>query len=367
MKIGQVTVSYKPIRGGAEVYLDNLSKVLEEEGHKVRVYQPDTGIKEEKLLLSSNPDQPSGVRRVFPRLMRYNLSLFLEQRKNLRKEDLLIVHYPEHYPAVFWHKKNVVLTHGINWDFDTGLRRWQRETLAKIAFKYSWRFVANDTNFLRAMGVDIKPGEKMFEEVLPGRYFIPNCVDTEKFQKTTGIESLKKLNCIVVPRNLSKPRGVDLAVAAFEKIAEKVTDLSLVIVGSSLPVTDSQEFGEELLKKVKNSKFSERIIFLGSKGWEEMPDIYSSALLTVIPTRGNEGTSLSALESMSCGTATLTTGVAGLLDLPSEQVNTNVNDIAQGILKVLDNKDAISQKQQKLVREKFNLKNWKKAWLEVIN
>ncbi|OGY22862.1 MAG: hypothetical protein A2172_02890 [Candidatus Woykebacteria bacterium RBG_13_40_15] len=367
MRIGQVSISYKPILGGQEVYLDNLSKILKDNNHTIHVYQPDMGVDDPELFLTPNPNNPTAFQKLIPRLMRYNFLLLTHQLSNLRKEDLLIIHYPEHYLPVFWHKKTLVLTHGINWDFDPTAKKFQRKALAKLAFKFAWKFVANDTNFLRAMGVDIRPKEKMFQEVLPGRWFIPNCADTELFTKTAGIRELKKLNPVIVPRNFSKARGVDLAVDAFELIASKEPSLNLVIVGSNLPVPDSLDYGEQLLFKVKSSKFRDRIVFFGSKPWREMRDVYSSAVATLIPTRGNEGTSLAALESMSCGTATVTTSVAGLKDLPSVQIPPKPAEIAKAILNTIRNKDKIGIDQQKEVRGVYNIENWKNAWLKVIN
>lgn len=366
MKIGQVTVSYKPIVGGQEVYIDSLSKVFREAGNQVHIYQPDSGVKEDDLFLSPSPNNPKGLEKIVPRLMRYNMSLLTHQFRNLRKEDLLIVHYPEHYPAVFWHKRALVLTHGVNWDFDPPRKRSIKEFLAKVSFQRAWRFVANDTNFLRAVGVEIKPGEMMFEEILPGRWFIPNCVDTEFFVKTNGIEEIKQLNAIVVPRNLSEARGLHLAVEAFEILAESNPNLHLLIVGAAIPVPDSVKYGENLLKKIEESPVKARIVFLGSKPWEEMRDIYSSAILTLIPTEGNEGTSLAALESMSVGTATITTNVAGLKDLPSFQVEPEAEKIAEAIKDVLKKRELIARDQNAKVREHFNLQNWKESWLRVV-
>ena len=367
MKIGQITVSYKPLIGGQEVYIDLLAKVLRDVGHSVRIYQPDTGIKDKDLFLSPNPNYPKGLEKLIPRLMRYNFSLFTHQLKNLKKEDLLIIHYPEHYLPVAWHKKTVVLTHGINWELNSPLKRISREFLAKLAFERAWKFVANDTNFLRAMGLDIKPKEKMFQEVSKGRWFIPNCVDTEFFTVSRGLRQLKKLNPIIVPRNLSKARGVDLAVDAFELIADKYQELNLVIVGKKIPLPDSTAYFEKLVSKVDSSPYKHRIIFLGSKPWNEMKEIYSSALVTLVPTRASEGTSLAALESMACGTATVTTSVAGLRDLPSIQTEPNPSSIAAALEDTIKNREEIGAAQQIEVRKDFNLDNWKKAWLKLIS
>ena len=97
-----------------------------------------------------------------------------------------------------------------------------------------------------------------------------------------------------------------------------------------------------------------------------MPDYYSSALVTLIPTLRREGTSLSALESMACGIATVSTNVAGLADLPTVQCEPNETAVAQALQDTLRKRTEIGLSQQATVRRIFNIENWAHAWLEVI-
>jgi glycosyltransferase involved in cell wall biosynthesis len=99
----------------------------------------------------------------------------------------------------------------------------------------------------------------------------------------------------------------------------------------------------------------------------DMPKYYSSAYMTLIPTRGVEGTSLSALESMACGTPTVCTNVGGLPDLPAVLVSPAPQSIADGILATAADHDLIAARQQQKVHKVYNSENWGNAWLDIIS
>lgn len=359
MRIGQITTSYKPIRGGAEVYLDELNVIFKKAGHSVHVYQPNTGINSLEII-------PVKMRFMkLPNMLRYNLSL-IPYFKKIKQDDILIIHYPEHFWPFIWHPKTIVLTHGVNWEFNSKLRQLSRFLMAKLAYRFAWRFVANDTNFLREMGVDISPKEKMFERVGPSQYFIPNCIDINEFRPAPIPDDLKGEKFIIVPRNFTYPRGVDMAIMAMRQISLFDKEAKLLLVGDALPTDDSQKFKKRLIQLVDDLGLNEKVRFYGNHPHDKMPGIYSAGQITLIPTRGSEGTSLSALESMSVGTPVITTFVAGLKDLPSFQCDPNPDSIARAVIEVLKNRAKFSQSQSDQVKKIYNLDNWSKAWLEVI-
>lgn len=359
MKIGQITTHYLPIKGGAEVYAEQLNQIFSKAGHQVTVYQPDNGERSPNVV----PVTPRFKK--LPSLLRFNLTL-VPFFKKIAKEEVIVIHYPEHFWPFIWHPRTVVLTHGVNWEFNSKFRQLSRSLMAKFAYRFAWKFVANDTNFLREVGVKISPKEKMFEKVGSKQYFIPNCIDTNEFKQVSIPADLRNKKLIIVPRNFTYPRGVDIAVESMKIISKKDPSLLMLLVGDALKTKDSLEFKDRLTYLVKKLKLEEKVIFYGNRGRDEMPGIFSAGYITVIPTRGSEGTSLSALESMSVGTPVVTTAVAGLKDLPSYQCDPNPASVAEAILHVSQNRDRYSNDQSKVVREKYNTSSWTKAWLEVV-
>lgn len=362
MKIGHVSHAYKPISGGQETYLKNLYDVLAANGHDQRVYQLDTGFKDPEL-------------RNIPRLPRrlWNTSIerylnapimVIAHNKDLRYEEAIIIHYAFYQPWLLWHSNCIILSHGVEWDnptpsFGRRFRAWQCRLLYK---RFTKKMVVNDTNYLRAMGENIAPKEGMFKQVLPGVWFIPNCVNTDYFSRTSPLPEFKDQKIILVPRNLVRPRGVDLGLRAFAIFHKIHPDWKMVIIGDS---SDSA-YKNELKALTRDLGILDAVNFLGSIPWERMPGYYSSATITWVPTLWSEGTSLSALESMSCGTPVVSTDVGGLADLPCIQVPPEPQAMADATFHLLETLEETAASQKAETLKIHNLKNWSECWAQVV-
>jgi glycosyltransferase involved in cell wall biosynthesis len=359
MKIGHITYNYKPIIGGQEAYVDSLIGVLNGRGHRQRVYQKEGGELSELIV------EVPGSNWRLPQLISFNLGL-LTKRSLLKDEDVLVINYPEAFPSVSWHKNTVVISHGSTWT--RGARSdVARKMLARLAFKRATQFVANDTFVLRELGLGVAPRTRMFEEVSSGKWFIPNCIDTKLFSPGRSRPGLKEKNPIIVPRNLTYSRGVDLAVAAYAQFEKKHPDTTLCVVGDAIPgVRESQEFKARVLRHIQELDLQSKVVLLGHRSRDQMPGIYSSALFTLVPTRSSEGTSLAALESMACGTPVVSTDVEGLLDLPTLKCSASSESMAEAMEAVLKKREEIALEQRSEVIRGYNLNNWQKAWLKVI-
>ena len=363
MRIAQVSQHYRPIIGGQEVYIANLIRVLAGVGHETTVFQPDHGIKADDMI-------PVLRLRGIPRLIHgtepylFNLLLYLTQQSRLADFDLIIAHYAFSAWALRkFAKKTIILSHGIEWHLEN--MTWDdrvHERIAKSCFE-SFFHVVNDSHYLRHFGFDIKPGQGFFTEVSTGKWFIPNCVDIDHFQRTQGLTELKNRKIILVPRQITEDRGIDLAIKAFKMLSEKDSELTLCILGKQHPC----EYLRYLFDLIKKLDLGRRILFEPPVENSRMPHYYSSAVVTLIPTLRREGTSLSALESMACGTATVSTNVAGLADLPTVQVPPEAEAVATAIQDTIACSEAIGKQQQLSVNKTFNMSNWSKAWVEVIS
>lgn len=358
MRIAQLTFSYLPVTGGADAYVAELTRVLERAGHTVTVYQRDAGV-----------GGPGVVR--LPRLRRLSpgrqfwllpLTLPLHFRA-LARQDLLLAHYPNYALPVLWHPQVIGLSHGVTWDDapQSATGRFKRG-LARLAFRCCAGYVANDTFFLREMGVPLAPQEGMFDQVRPGRWFIPNGVDTAHFHPGEGDPELRRLNPILVPRNLYRNRGVHLAIRAFAEFRREHPETHLLIVGGS----GQPDYIAELHGLVDDLRLGGRVIFHGPVPWRDMPTVYSSAQLTLIPSTCGEGTSLSALESMACGTPVIATTAGGLLDLPTVHGPPTAEGLLQTLRETYPVREELGKTQREIVRRSFSFDRWAAAWLRVV-
>lgn len=359
-KIGHISTHYLPILGGQEVYIDNLVNGLPEHSHSV--FQLRQAKTPGKNPVAATVHQMKRHRRL-PPIVDMALGLTF-RRPQLSEMDVLVVNYPEYYRPVAWHPNVVVLSHGATWGDLTGNRREAKRTMSRDAMRHCAAYVFDDTFAMREIGLDVAPGTRYFEWIIDKAMFIPNCVDGNLFHPTAGIANLRRLQCICVPRNLSHGRGVDLAIRALRILVQKGRDLTLAIAGDSN--LGDVEYRRGLFDLTNELELTGKVLFLGMVANVRMRDVYSSCLMTLIPTRYREGTSLSALESMACGTPVVATNVEGLLDLPVQHCEPSPEAMADAVQGMLDRRDAAAAEQRKSANERFSMIRWRKAWGSVV-
>lgn len=361
MTIAHISMFYYPMYGGQETYIQALNNIFEANRIDVRVIQPK---------YSDLRNKPANVYYVpaIPFFKRFswfwfNLMIFLSKklkRESLINNDILISHYAIHYPVLRWHSKVIVVSHGVDWpNHPTTFFDKTKKKIAEGLLKDRCIIVANDTEFLRMIGLNITAQQKFFEEIQPGVWFIPNCIDIEKFK----FLKMNREKVILVPRNIRKSRGVHLAIEAFKLIHEKYPDFIMKIIGGPL----KGRYYEYCKDLIRQYSLEENINFCGHILNEKMVDIYNLSLVTLIPTISFEGTSISALESMACKTPVVSTNIGGLKDLPTYKVETTARSICNGLSYVIDNYETESEKQFTVTRKIFNTSNWSESWLKVIN
>ena len=104
------------------------------------------------------------------------------------------------------------------------------------------------------------------------------------------------------------------------------------------------------------------VVFRGPVPHHDLPAIYSSVRLTLIPSLCGEGTSLSALESMACGAATICTAVAGLKDLPGPHAPPEAAALARVMGEIYLHRLATADEQRRLVQAEYSLTRWRRSW-----
>lgn len=372
MRLAHVTFSYLPVRGGADVYLDQLRGVLAAAGHQQVVVQCAPGPNPQPPESSTDPDvlQVPIPQRLSPGrrfwLMAAALPLY---RSMLAEMDRLIVHYPLYCLPLSWHPGVVGISHGVTWDCGPmDAKNRLKRAIARRAFHGAMAFVANDTFFLREMGLPgpgPRPSEPPwrpapFTQAAPKRWYIPNCVDTGFFGPKPGPEPPTR--DILVPRNLYRNRGIRLAIDAFRQIAGRAAVGRLLIAGGQ----GDPGYRQELEAYVAKVDLRDRVLFLGSVDRERLLALYHECAVTAVPSLCGEGTSLSALESMACGTPVVATSVGGLTDLPCLHCSPQPDALAAAILLALERREELAAAQRQAVLAGFHLGLWAAAWRQAV-
>ena len=356
MKILSISMYYLPILGGQSTYISNLNRVFDKHGIKSFVLQRYSRFSAPNVIKLHH----------IPLLWKYidswfifNLQIFF-RRFFIRKFDIIISHYPFHYPVLAWHKRLIVLSHGLDWHQPpvSNPDKFRRYT-ANLMRKDTCCLVANDTYFLRYLGLNINPGEGFFTAIRKNKWLIPNCIDTNIFY---NFEQPRK-NRILVPRTVRPERGVHIAIEAFSYFVIRHPDFIMDIVGIYDP---RWNYFQRCTKLIDELGLDKKINFLGAVEWEKLPSFYNQSVITLVPTTEMEGTSLSALESMSCGTPVISSNAGGLCDLPTKKTALHAKELSEKMEEVLLDWDHYSSSQMERTRSTFNLGNWSEAWLRVV-
>jgi glycosyltransferase involved in cell wall biosynthesis len=357
MKILNVTMFYLPVLGGQSTYIQNLLNTFKENGHDPSVIQPFSEYNDRAVIkLKHIPF----IWKVVDSWFIFNWQIFFKQ-KILRKFDIIISHYPFHFPVLKWHKKVIVLSHGLDWHQPPiSAADKYREYTARLVKKNDCFVVANDSHFMRYLGINIPPAENFFKEVAINKWFIPNCIDTKVFYDFKQ----RRQKRILVPRTVRRERGIHLAIEAFYIFQKTHTEYVMDIVGIFDP---RWEYYQECLLLLKKFGITEKVKFHGGIPWKKLQSYYNQSMVTLIPTIEMEGTSLSALESMACGTPVISSNAGGLCDLPTLKATPDGKEIALKMEEVLKNWDTYSSTQMESTRNLFNLENWSAAWLKVVH
>ncbi|MDP8261886.1 MAG: glycosyltransferase family 4 protein [Candidatus Ancaeobacter aquaticus] len=359
MKITQVTMFCKGTVGGQETYAENIDKIMAERYDNtsiVQIYRK--GVKEKNVITLP---YTSRFNKCFSDAgwFLFNIDLMCN-KKYLKQSDILIVHYPFHYPAVSWHPRVIVLSHGIDWHHPqvTYADRYRMKT-ARMCRENSIPLVANDSAFLTYLGYNkTKIKDKNYQQIDKNVWFIPNCVDTGVFCPDN---SVSKEDSILVPRNIGHARGIHSAIEFFNVFHRKNNNFKMYIAGGPL----EGDYYQECFDLVKKYELEDNIVFLGFIHPDEMVSLYRKTKVTLIPSIEREGTSLSALESMACGTPVVSTDVGGLSDLPTIKTKNDPEHMSNAVNEVLDRYNYYQEKQVKCIEDVFNMKLWREAWYNV--
>jgi glycosyltransferase involved in cell wall biosynthesis len=367
-KVIHISTHYHPINGGQQIYIKNLINSFPEFNHVVMQLAVD-GVTYPENIIAIPASKLFGYKALqfyyFNHAVKIKIKDLILSGVFNPECDIVLCHYAFHLSSVRQFRNVIILSHGVEWDGPGSILRkiyhCHRYLINKFAIKNSSAsFVANDINYFKHLGYFASPAD-YFVQIDKNRWLIPNCIDIDRFCRARDEVSLLPKNSIIVPRNIVPQRGMDIVIKAFSKLRslENFKGYKLVIVGA---VYDKEYFNF-LKMLIANLGIDDGVVFYGSARPDEMPAIYSSAEMTVIFSLYREGTSLAALESMSCGTPVITSDVGGLKEIPS--VKSDENNLHLTMAYVLENKISIIGKQMVAVRDTYNFSNWKNGWKKV--
>lgn len=341
-----------PSFGGGERYALNVATLLKQFGFDVHFYQ--MGKTNASGEYYGFPVTMIPLQKDYSEFSYQVCDTFYELSKNY---DHVYYNTPELCSGKM--RNDAIMTcHGIWFDHDNypGAKfrsaKWFNH-LYKV-FAQPKKIVSVDTNSINTI-------RAFFPNLTDNMVYIPNFVDKNIFKPDFSQRDEKRLR-ILFPRRSQINRGSRILGDILENISSQ--DIDIYWVGEG----DAQD--TEIIKEL--SKRDNRLHYY-SVSFEEMPKWYQKCDITVIPTIACEGTSLSAIEALACGSALITTNVGGLSNIVLNGYNgilcePNAKSIAKAINDLIEDAELRLKYQQNAFESSdcFSLDNWKRKWVEIL-
>lgn len=375
---GYYNVKKDCLMGGGEVYLYDFAKFLLKEGHDVTIIQARDKKEEFEFdgikIKGFKPFlRLSGAKGIIERYGAFNLSW----KKHIDKDaDRIHLHDFLHgFPHA---KKDITATcHGITWD-NPFFTKWNSlgiqlrlyrafiRKIAKYSIKHLKKVVANDSFLLRFVQSEMPQYRDKIDVIY-------NYVNTDLFKPENKANIRKKYpknaKLIFYPRNFGYGRGAINSVNAMKIVAKKHPEAILLMIGEGPEKDTCKEF-------VKKHNLSNNVKFLGHVDhFKDMPGLFASCDMTIIPSVSTEGTSLSCLEAMATKKPVIVTNIGGLPDIVIDRFNglicrPNAESLAEKINTYLEDKQLMKKmalKGHEWVNKRHNYRLWCKKYKEALD
>jgi len=241
--------------------------------------------------------------------------------------DLIPIKYLEHYlPGI------------------RGKLRWeiQKRRLKKV------EAVITDSGYWREEIPNLSgfPKEKIF--VIPlaaGEEF--KRLEIKKL-RNLGVKEKYQLpdNFVLYVGDVNWNKNVEGLIKAFAKSKIKIQNLKLVLVGKAFEDRDLKETNS-ILQLIKELNLINQTKILGYVPTEDLVGIYNLATVFCLPSF-SEGFGLPVLEAMACGCPVVAGRTSSLPEICDEAAVLvdpyDINDIASGIKKAMENKEKLKEK-----------------------
>ena len=164
---------------------------------------------------------------------------------------------------------------------------------------------------------------------------IPHGIDLKRFSSPINKEdSWDKLNFpgslgIGIFGRVRYSKGIDILIDAAINILPNYPSATIIICGETQ--IEDQPYKKKIVSKIKTANLEDRIIFLGKKTFEELPDLFQGMTIVAALSR-NEGYGLTPFEGMASGAAVLTSSEGVWDEIIRDGVDgyvVNTNDVKQ--------------------------------------
>lgn len=334
--------------GGIEKYILYLSRILNEIGYGVSIYQFSDVYFEKRY---ENID-------VYGVKTRNKNLLYKEIEKVGNFNNDLLIFASEYMNVKNKFKNSIAIQHGIAWDYKLNNRKFNflinslKNYFRIKRFKYVKKVVCVDYNFVNWY--------RAITQENCNYAVIPNFSENISSKKSHNDSKIK----IIFARRFEFYRGTKLFSQVVKDILTENSNVEVTFAGEG---TD-EKYLRTTFQNFKNVNFIKYQAHESSK-------IHSNFDIAVVPSIASEGTSLAVLEAMSAGCAVVATNVGGITNIIIDNyngllANPEFKDLKQKILMLIKNKELrerLSLNAIQTIKFGFSYEIWKLRWIKVIN
>lgn len=341
-RIGFITESFLDrhgtlFEGGAERHLYHLAREVQQMGTEVVVCQRSV-VRDERTV--------DGIRVVGEPAPLHAVGRRLAQRALAEGCTHLHFQYLERVPSGLSPDRTTATFHAVYWDipYDRRYRewyphawaaraalplwRWQRWATALVGVSQCRRVLATDSGLLRLVQSH-RPALRTRVQVIPNFSDLSasDVLDLPPAALAPLVEAKRSGHVVVlVPRNLSFVRGGAWLPEIVDAVLARTAGRRCRFFLTGVPVHvygRGDRYVRLLYARIGSMRPERRaaLVLLGGLAREHMATAYHLSDLVLIPTFGNEGASLAALESLAVGTPVVATNVGGLSDVVRDGFN----------------------------------------------
>jgi len=362
LKVLIVLTYYRPHTSGLTIYAERLARGLAARGHEVTIltsrYARDL----------PKTEEAAGVRVVrAPVLFRISKGVIMPTFgwlawKLVRRADVLSLHLPQFDAAGVamrgrWLKKPTVLTYHCDLQLPPG---WFNKVvnqvihvMNRLAGRYSDAVVSYTDDFAAS-----SPYLGRFAEKLR---IIPPPVELPEMRKSGTVAFARMHNpqgqhpVIGMAARFAAEKGISVLLDAFPRILERYPQARILYAGQYRDVLAEEAYARRVMPRIRQYEESGQWKFLGVLDAVQMAAFLPNLDVLVVPSlNSTESFGLVQVEAMLCGTPCVASELPGVRQ-PVLQTGMgelaeigDAESLAEGILKVLDHRDAYIQPREEI-------------------
>jgi len=304
------------LSGGMERWCRDLASLVTAKGFEVVIYQ--------KATKSFSTELQDGVTVTgVPASLRFHGNFIFSRwlSRNVDRTDPMVFVSQELALSGSFERAAAV-NHGIWWDGDKPfLKRAANRLLQYRLLRHLRGVICVDTNYINWCHAEL-PNRQAWEHKL---VYVPNYADTVAFTPGTTESSSGPLR-ILFPRRMPAEslersnRGLGLLMQAARILEHRGMEIELLLAGPC------ELQGQIAQWKAENGLKAR--IHIEELPLDQMPTVYHSVDVVVVPTLAHEGSSLAAIEAIVSGKPVVVSHIGGLANIVVDGLNGYVCDLS---------------------------------------